>query len=74
MAKIHRRLSSVLADRSGSSVAMYVLACLVVLFGVYVTVGKSWFLDTTEEGLYTLSEGTRSIVSSLPEPVTVRLY
>lgn len=74
MAKIRQRPSPESSDRSYSSVAMYVMAGLVVLFGVNLTVGKSWFLDTTEEGLYTLSPGTRTIVSSLSEPVTVRLY
>ena len=74
MAKIRQRPSPESSDRSYASVAMYVMAGLVVLFGVHLTVGKSWFLDATEEGLYTLSPGTRTIVSSLSEPVTVRLY
>lgn len=72
--QIHHRLLSRVSHRLRSSVAISILACFVVLFGIHLTVGKSWFLDTTEEGLYTLSEGTRTIVSSLPEPVTVRLY
>ncbi len=74
MAKIRQRPLPASSDRSSASVAMYVMAGLVLLFGVHMTVGKSWFLDTTEEGLYTLSDGTRTIVSSLSEPVTVRLY
>jgi ABC-type uncharacterized transport system involved in gliding motility auxiliary subunit len=53
---------------------LWVLVCLLILLGIHLTVGKSWFLDATEEGLYTLSDGTRSIVSALPEPITVRLY
>ncbi len=72
--QIHHRLLSRVSHRLRSSVAISILACFVVLFGIHLTVGKSWFLDTTEEGLYTLSQGTRTIVSSLPEPVTVRLY
>ena len=31
-------------------------------------------LDFTEDGLYTLSGGTRNIISSLDEPVTLRFY
>ncbi len=35
---------------------------------------KSARLDFTENKLYTLSEGTRNILSSLEEPVTLRFY
>lgn len=31
-------------------------------------------LDVTQEGLYTLSEGSREIVGSLEEPMTLKLY
>jgi ABC-type uncharacterized transport system involved in gliding motility auxiliary subunit len=55
-------------------VAVVVAFGLGLLVTLHLTVGKSWFVDATEESLYTLSQGTRSIVSSLPEPVTVRLY
>ncbi|MFQ5483550.1 MAG: Gldg family protein, partial [Nitrospinaceae bacterium] len=30
--------------------------------------------DITEEGLFTLSEGSRRIVSGLSEPTTIQLY
>jgi ABC-type uncharacterized transport system involved in gliding motility auxiliary subunit len=35
---------------------------------------KSLRLDLTENSLYTLSEGTKSILSNLDEPVTLRFY
>lgn len=31
-------------------------------------------VDLTEEGLYTLSDGTRSVLSKIEEPVTLRFY
>ncbi|MFM7631045.1 MAG: Gldg family protein, partial [Alphaproteobacteria bacterium] len=74
MGKIRHPLSEGASGRFFPSIALCVVSCLAVLLGVHLTVGKSWFLDITEEGLYTLSQGTRTIVSSLPEPVTVRLY
>ncbi|MFN7666880.1 MAG: Gldg family protein, partial [bacterium] len=76
LGKIRQRPLSASSKRSYSPLVapLYVVTSLAVLFGVHLTVGKSLFVDMTEEGLYTVSAGTRTIVSSLPEPVTVRLY
>ncbi len=35
---------------------------------------RSMRLDLTDEGLYTLSDGTRAILNELEEPLTARLY
>ena len=35
---------------------------------------KSWRLDLTENGLYTLSQGTQRTLNDLSEPVELRLY
>ncbi len=35
---------------------------------------RSTRLDLTEDGLYTISEGTRSVLASILEPITVRVY
>lgn len=35
---------------------------------------RSWQLDLTEEKLFTLSDGTRSVLASIDEPIDVRLY
>jgi ABC-type uncharacterized transport system involved in gliding motility auxiliary subunit len=74
MTMVKERLSHLFSHLSWKAVAIYVIAHVLVLFLIHLAVGKSLFFDTTEESLYTLSEGTRTIVSSLPEPVTVRLY
>ena len=54
------------------------LAILAVLFVVLTMLASLLFrgarLDLTENGLYTLAYGTRNIVSSLAEPVTLKLY
>ena len=34
---------------------------------------RSWQLDLTEEKLFTLSDGTRSVLASIDEPIDVRL-
>ena len=54
------------------------LAIAVVLFfavNVFSNVAfRSVRLDLTEQGLYTLSEGSRKILRNLDEPITLRLY
>jgi ABC-type uncharacterized transport system involved in gliding motility auxiliary subunit len=55
-----------------------ILALLAVLF-VTLTIMSSVFLkgqriDLTENGLYTLSEGTRNILKNMDEPVKLYLY
>lgn len=54
------------------------LAVLAVLFVVLTMLASLLFrgarLDLTESQLYTLSDGTRNIVASLAEPVTLKLY
>ena len=35
---------------------------------------RSCQLDLTEEKLFTLSDGTRSVLASIDEPIDVRLY
>ena len=50
---------------------------VVLLLSVNVfsnVVFKSMQLDLTEEKLFTLSDGTRSILKSIDEPITLRLY
>ena len=58
------------------SIAGLVVA-LVLLFAVNIlgnTVFTSARVDLTENRLFTLSEGTRSILAGLREPITIRLY
>ncbi len=54
-----------------------VLAVAAIMIGVNtLAAGRlaGWRLDLTAQHLYTLSPGTRSVVGSLKEPVTLRLY
>lgn len=53
-----------------------ILGLLSMTFLIYMgtTLGKRAALDFTEEGLYTLSEGSRSILTRLDSPVKLKLY
>jgi ABC-type uncharacterized transport system involved in gliding motility auxiliary subunit len=58
--------------------AFITIALGVVLFFAVNIVSNSWLgsarLDLTQNGLYTLSPGTRDTLAKLQEPVTLRLY
>ena len=49
-----------------------------VLFGAFNIVSSTLLssarFDLTEHKLYTLSEGTKNVLSNLVEPITLRLY
>ena len=50
-------------------------ALLVLLVGLNVVISRlQWRADLTEEHAFTLSEGTRRILSDLKSPVQVRFY
>jgi ABC-type uncharacterized transport system involved in gliding motility auxiliary subunit len=59
-----------------NALAAVVLAA--VLFFAVNIVSNLWLgsaqLDLTENGLFTVSPGTRAVLSKLPEPVTLRYY
>ena len=58
-----------------SSSALAVLAVLFVALTMLSGIAfQGWRLDLTENNAYTLSEGTRSIVQSLDQPIRLRLY
>ncbi len=67
-----------LRDLDRSSRAMIGLAlAIVLLFAVNIlsnTTFKSMQLDLTDDKLFTLSEGTKRVLTSLDEPVEVRLF
>jgi ABC-type uncharacterized transport system involved in gliding motility auxiliary subunit len=58
--------------------ALAAVALAAVLFFAVNIVSNLWLgsaqLDLTENGLYTVSPGTRAVLSKLPEPVTLRYY
>ncbi|HZL99368.1 MAG TPA: GldG family protein, partial [Planctomycetota bacterium] len=57
---------------TGALVAAFVLFLFVNLLGDATL--RSARLDLTEDGLYTLSPGSRKLAAGLVEPVTIRLY
>ncbi|HEX5279503.1 MAG TPA: Gldg family protein [Micropepsaceae bacterium] len=63
---------------SRRSFALITIAVGVVLFVAINIVSNSWLssaqLDLTQNGLYTLSSGTKATLAKLQEPVTLRLY
>jgi len=60
-----------LLTATGLVLAAVLLVAVNVLAGASLTRAR---LDLTENSLYTLSSGTRTILASLEEPVTLRLY
>ena len=63
-------------DRNRLAVAGVALAAVLFL-SVNLAVNlsmRSAQVDLTERGLYTLSEGTRKVLTSLTEPITLRFY
>ncbi len=53
------------------------LALLLMFIGANVTANswfRSWRIDLTENGLYSLSEGTKRTLDELTEPVELRLF
>lgn len=61
-----------------STIAAAAIALSVVLFFAVNMTSDVWFssarLDLTENGLYTVSQGTRDTLKSIPEPITLRFY
>lgn len=65
--------SNALEKASGGLIG--ILVVLVALVALNIIVGNLRLrLDLTRERLYTVSEGTRSVLANLDQPVTVKLY
>ena len=64
--------------RNRRSAAIVSIALAAIVFLALNTAANIWFrsarLDLTENGLYTISDGTKNILRGLKEPVTLRLY
>src|SRR5215469_15120115 len=69
------RLRGLFASRRAVAVAALVCIAL-MLISVNVIAARffTWRLDLTGEHLYTLSRGTRTTLSKIDEPVTLRFY
>ncbi len=59
------------------SAGVALLAAIIIFLAVNIAANsliRTARLDLTQEGLFTLSDGSRNILSELDEPVTLRLY
>ena len=63
-------------DRHKENYLKVALGLLSMVFMIYIgsTLFKRWRVDLTQEGLYTLSDGTRSILAKLDSPIRLKLY
>jgi len=59
-------------------VAFLTLAAIAIAFVAFTVVSGTWLrharIDLTEQGLYTLSDGTKSILGKIEEPIRLRFY
>lgn len=64
------------SDRKGLAAISCVLAVIAFLgFNIFANTSfRGLDIDLTEEKLFTLSEGTREVLRSLDEPITIRLF
>jgi len=58
----------------GSSLAAFAIVTAIVVAINTILDGVVWRLDLTEDRIYTLSEGTRSVLRDLDSPVTLKLF
>lgn len=67
-----------LGRKTSGALSLISLALIAVGFVATVTLAnnalKSARLDLTEEGLFTLSEGTLNVINKIDEPITLRYY
>jgi ABC-type uncharacterized transport system involved in gliding motility auxiliary subunit len=61
-----------------SKIAAAAVALSIICFFAVNMTSDVWFssarVDLTQNGLYTVSDGTKEILRSIPEPITLRLY
>ncbi|MFC1633844.1 Gldg family protein [Planctomycetota bacterium] len=54
--------------------AVFVLVMVFSAISIFQNIGKSFKMDITDQRLYTLSEGTQSILAKLNQPIKAKLY
>lgn len=54
--------------------ACFILVIAFSAISICQNIGRFWKIDVTEEKLYTLSDGTKSILAKLNQPIRARLY
>ncbi len=55
----------------GASLVLVITFCAI---SIIQSISKTWKIDITDQKLYTLSDGTRSILAKLHQPIKVKLY
>lgn len=63
--------------KRGIRALLGIFLILVITFSavtIFQNIGSPIKIDVTEQGLYTLSDGTRSILDKLNQPITLKLY
>ncbi len=53
---------------------VFVLIIMFSLITICQNLGRGWKIDVTEQGLYTLSDGTKAILGRLNQPLRMKLY
>ena len=53
---------------------IFVLAIMFSAISISQNIGRSLRADVTERKLYTLSEGSKAILSKLNQPLTMKMY
>jgi ABC-type uncharacterized transport system involved in gliding motility auxiliary subunit len=61
-------------NRSLLSVSGLVLILLILIFANFLFAHTNFRWDITEEGLYSLSDSTKNIISSLDQEVTIKIF
>jgi len=63
-------------NRTVRAVIAVIFVAIIIFCAITISrnLGKSLKVDITEQSLYTLSKGTRSILGKLNEPITIKLY
>lgn len=53
-----------------------ILVLIIAFSGISISqnLGKRWRVDVTDQGLYTLSKGTKAILSKLNQPIKAKLF
>ena len=54
--------------------AGFILVIVFSAISICQNIGRFWKIDVTEQGLYTLSDGTKSILAKLNQPIRAKLY
>lgn len=66
---------SLMNRRALTGSTLFVLAAMfIALLMLSSLLFRGWRLDLTQDRLYTLSEGTRSLIGKIDEPVRLRMY